>query len=420
MRPQAPRRKRQAPRRQLIASEGSAIAQVSRDGFAFLDSDAERASRFRAPLSQARRDRICGEARAANSAHSADQRRCSVSAIDDKRRETPAPLVASTPPDDLTGLAGNGQGNAIVNFGSDQEVTPPNEDVAAGPTDLVEVVNSTVYVYARNGGVLAASDLNTFMSVTSGYHSSDPRVIYDASAGRFWITITEVPDDYSSPGNCPAAQPVLIAVSGSSNPLPLSSWTVYALPMETFGGSSGQPLTEFGDQPGLGIATNTVTVTFDDFDCANDFNGSEIDILQKTDFETDSGTHSDDFFFDGPFAPQPVQAIGVMGTSYVVSNQSDCAGNGCDNSTPAVEVHPFIGTPEAGTIPVPIRKWLTITPTAVNDTTFFLPPADQPSPGRNCRPTTIDFSTLCMRTATSGRRMGQVASPRAIRSSEIA
>jgi hypothetical protein len=290
--------------------------------------------------------------------------------------KTAAPLVASIPPDDLTGLAGNGQGNAIVNFGGDQEVTPPNEDVAAGPTDLVEVVNSTVYVYARNGGVLAASDLNNFMSVTNGYHSSDPRVIYDASAGRFWLTITEVPDDYSSPGNCPASQPVLIAVSGSSNPLPLSSWTVYALPMETFGGTSGQPLTEFGDQPGLGIATDTVSVTFDDFTCANQFNGSEIDILQKNDFETDSGTHSDDFFFDGPFAPQPVQAIGVMGTSYVVSNQSDCAGNGCDNGTPAVEVDPFIGTPEAGTIPVPIPVWLTTSPTAVAGT-GFLPPADQ-------------------------------------------
>jgi hypothetical protein len=292
-----------------------------------------------------------------------------------------SPLVPSTPPDDLTGFAGNGQGNAIVNFGGDQEVTPPNEDVAAGPTDLVEVVNSTVYVYARTGGVLAANDLNTFMSVTPEYHSSDPRVIYDASAGRFWLTITEVPDSYSSPGNCPEAQPVLIAVSGSSNPLPLSSWTVYALPMETFGGSTGQPLTEFGDQPGLGIATNTVTVTFDDFDCANVSYGSEIDILQKIDFESDSGTNSDDFFYDGPFAPQPVQAIGTMGTSYVLSNQSDCAGNGCDNGAPAVEVDPFIGTPEAGTIPVPHPVWLSMSPTAVDDTTFFLPPADQPSPG---------------------------------------
>ncbi len=69
--------------------------------------------------------------------------------------------------------------------------------------------------------------------------------------------------------------------------------------MKTFGGTTGQPLTEFGDQPGLGISTNTVTVTFDDYTCDNMFNGSEIDVLQKTDFEHDSGFSSLYYFWDG-------------------------------------------------------------------------------------------------------------------------
>ncbi len=294
-----------------------------------------------------------------------------------------APLVASTPPDELAGFAGTAQASTIHAFGTDQEVTPPNEDVAAGPGDVVEVVNSTVEVFSRAGAPLPGgfADLNSFMEVTDGYHSSDPRVIYDASGGRFWLTITEVPDDYQSPNNCPEAQPILVAVSGSSNPLPLDDWTVYALPLAT-PEQTGFAATEFGDQPGLGISSNTVTVSFDDYACDNLFTGSEIDILQKTDYE--NNTHGSGFslyyFYDGPFAPQPVQAIGSMSVAYIVSNQSDCLGNGCGSGSPDALVQAFTGTPEDSNVVNQTPVYVTMTATAVNDSTGFLPPADQQSP----------------------------------------
>jgi IPT/TIG domain len=291
-------------------------------------------------------------------------------------RRAAGPLVVSTPPDTLTGFGGISQASAIHSFGTDQEITPPDEDIAVGPTDVVETVNSAVYVLNRAGTVLGSADLTSFMDITPGYFSTDPRVIYDASAGRFWITVTEIPDTFASPSDCPAAQPVLIAVSPSSNPLPLSGWLVYALPMKTFGGVTGQPLTEFGDQPGLGVASNTITVTWSDFTCDFQFNGSEVDVLQKTDFEHDSGTTSLYFFWDFPFASQPVQAIGSMSAQYVVSNESDCGATVC--ASPAAEVDVFTGTPEgaggvsfAGPVSVPM------TPTAVDNTTFSTPPADQ-------------------------------------------
>ena len=209
---------------------------------------------------------------------------------DSGRHAAAAPLITPAAPDDLTGFAGTAQASTVHSFGTDQEVTPPNEDIAAGPVDLVEVVNSTVEVLNRSGAILSggSADLNSFMHVRSGYHSSDPRVIYDSGSGRFWITITEVPNVFSAPGDCPAMAPVLIAVSASSNPLPFTGWLVYALPHEDFTGS-GQPLSEFGDQPGLGVASNTITVTFNDFTCDLQWNGSEIEFLQKTDFEHELG-----------------------------------------------------------------------------------------------------------------------------------
>ncbi len=291
-----------------------------------------------------------------------------------------APLVGSTTPNTLVSFPGTAQETAISAFGNDQQVTPPNEDVAASPSNVVEVVNSTIYVFSRyTGTAVGAADLNVFMNVLSGYHSSDPRVIYDASAGRFWVTVTEVPDSYLSPNNCPLAAPVLIAVSASSNPLPFGGWIVYGLPMAQFGGTTGQQLTEFADQPGLGISTNTVTVTFDDYTCDNQFNGSEIDVLQKTDFEKNQGFSSLYYFYDGPFAPQPVQALGAMSLTYIVSNQSDCAGNGCLNGTPDALVQGFTGTPELGGVTNGPYVFVPMTPTAVSGT-GFLPPADQPSP----------------------------------------
>lgn len=287
---------------------------------------------------------------------------------------TGVPLITSTAPDNLTGFAGIGQASTIHTFGADQEVTPPDPDIAVGPTDIVEVVNSSVYVFSRSGVVLGAADLNAFMFVTPGYSSTDPRVIYDPSAGRFWLTITEVPNSFAS---CPTAQPVLIAVSASSNPLPLKGWLVYALPLEHF--TNGQPQTEFGDQPGLGVASNTITVTWTDYTCNLQFNGGEVDVLQKTDFEHDTGNSSLYFFYDGPAVSQPVQAIGSMNVSYVVTNQSDCVSQ-C-TPTPAAEVDIFNGTPEGGGVTQGASVFPPMTPTVVDGTTGSTPPADQSTSG---------------------------------------
>ena len=172
---------------------------------------------------------------------------------------------------------------------------------------------------------------------------------------------------------CPAAAPVLIAVSPNRNALPLTGWHVYALPIGTAG-------TEFGDQPGLGDAENTIDVTFDDFSCNLTFLGSEIDILQKSDLANDTGQNQDDFFIGGPFAPQPVQEppSAADAEEWVVTNQSDCGPTAC--ATPEVEVDGFQGTPESGGVFDTVSD-VPISATAVNDTTGFLPPADQPSPG---------------------------------------
>ena len=282
-----------------------------------------------------------------------------------KTARAAASPTTPVPADNLTGFAGTAQASNINSFGLDQAVTPPNEDIAVG-VDIVEVVNSTIVVFSRAGTILGSDDLNTFMDVARGYHSSDPRVIYDTETGHIWVTVTEIPNSGCSP------QPVLIAVSANANPLPFSGWRVYALPIETAG-------TTFGDQPGLGGDSNTIVVTFDDFSCSLHFLGSEVDILQKSDLETDTGQHKINVFYGGPFAPQPVEELYGAVYNYVVTNESDCGPVACP--TPQAEVDLFQGSPKLGGVYFGGPNFVAMTATAVNNSTGFLPPADQPSPG---------------------------------------
>ncbi len=100
-----------------------------------------------------------------------------------------------------------------------------------------------------------------------------------------------------------------------------------------------------------------------------------MDILQKVDYEHNSGTISEYFFTGGPPAPQPVQSFGSTAIQYVVTNESDCGIPAC--TSPVVEVDAFTGTPEGVGGVMVTASFPAMTATAVDDSTFFLPPADQ-------------------------------------------
>jgi len=273
------------------------------------------------------------------------------------------PLVSTQTDTLVAPFSGASQEQDIAMHGAaTQDVAPPDTDLGIGPSFVVATVNSTINVYSRAGTLLGTDDLNTFLSISGILSSTDPRIVYDAASARWWLTDTE-----EQPFNCgQSAAPVLIAVSASSNPLPFSSWIVYNLPFNIPGGF-------LGDQPGLGMSTNVAAVTWNDYDCGGSFLGSELDILQKSDLEHNTGTHADSPFTNNVFAPQPVQSFGTMTTQYVVTNLSDCLM--ICSSPPSVEVDAFTGTPET-TVTVH-TTYVAMAPTAVDPTYFYTPPAQQ-------------------------------------------
>ena len=131
-----------------------------------------------------------------------------------------------------------------------------------------------------------------------------------------------------------------------------------------------------GDQPGLGMSTNVAAVTWNDYNCSGHWIGSEIDILQKTDLEHNTGSHGDSpWKSTNAFAPQPVQSFGSMTTQYVVTNESDCAPTIC--TQPVVEVDAFTGTPEGRNVAV-ASSYPAMSPTLVDPSLMFnVPPAQQ-------------------------------------------
>jgi hypothetical protein len=129
-------------------------------------------------------------------------------------------------------------------FDAQQEscCTPPDMALAVSENFVVQVVNTFISVYDKNGNLQAGfpKDMDSFFGLPSGQYTTDPRAFYDWVNHRFvFIMITDTdrcqPDDVSS---------LMIAASVTHDPR--GSWYAYGPAFQV--GSTGQCT----DYPGLG------------------------------------------------------------------------------------------------------------------------------------------------------------------------
>src|SRR5439155_24043186 len=68
-------------------------------------------------------------------------------------------------------------------------VEPPDPIAAAGPTAIVEFVNSNIAFYNKSGRLLSSQGLDVFFAPVDSVDSlfSDVSVTYDEQAGRFFV-----------------------------------------------------------------------------------------------------------------------------------------------------------------------------------------------------------------------------------------
>jgi hypothetical protein len=143
-------------------------------------------------------------------------------------------------------------------------LTPPDVQVAVGPSHILEAVNVNLGVYSKQGTSITSYSLSTLLATGADF-ISDPRIIYDRGTSRWFLTVVDV-----STGQ------VVIAVS--KTPDPLGVWLPYRVPAAA---TSTCP-----DQPILGVGTLDIIVSVNMFSSCRSANftydGAQFWVVNKT------------------------------------------------------------------------------------------------------------------------------------------
>jgi len=207
----------------------------------------------------------------------------------------PSPSAASP----VLGIGWDGLAYSPTN-----DLTPPDVQVAVGPSQVVEAVNAVFGVYTKAGGLLASHAFRTFFG--AGLDDlGDPQVQYDTVSGRWFLSVADF-----SRGNA------LLAVSRTSDAT--GTWSFYPVPA----GATFSCL----DQPILGLGSLNVIVSVNVYsDCTSSgkFLVAQYWVVHKTQLAAGSASPSTWPSARDPneFSLHPVKMQGGNPVQYMVSTQ---------------------------------------------------------------------------------------------------
>ena len=226
----------------------------------------------------------------------------------------------------------------VASFGSDQKVVPPDTQLAAGTSDLMEVDNAAALITDRSGTQLKTFDLYAFWSVPAASEQfSDPRVLYDPATSRWFMSGMAFNATSFDSGQA------YVAASQTSDPT--GSWNLYVVASNTGGA--------LYDQPKIGFNSDKLVISWNDFSQnGNQFSGAETHVLNKSDLT--GGVPSPVQAVIGPdltrFGLVPAQSLSSSTTEWIVYNNADCGsppqkGLGCERGAPTLGAIAITGTP---------------------------------------------------------------------------
>lgn len=123
---------------------------------------------------------------------------------------------------------------------ADGRADPPDPEIAAGNGSVVEMVNSAIRIWSSDGSLRSTVSATSFFNASSG-DLSDPRIVYDASSGRWFASVVDVGEST-----------VRLAVSETGDPA--GAWTIY-----------DHNAGVCADQPALGVSGSLVVIGYGGF-----------------------------------------------------------------------------------------------------------------------------------------------------------
>src|SRR5439155_16633771 len=165
-------------------------------------------------------------------------------AVEEHPEAVEAPVLLPPAAGQVTALGGSVSFSPDVSGIADTGWTPPDGAVAAGPSQVMEVVNTTFRIMDRTGLSLFEARLEDWFKLPPDIQAGDPRVLYDQFAGR-WIMLASTFD------LDPAGGFVLITISDTSDAM--GQWTNFRLPFTPAGKTASAlwldyPAVGFDDQ----------------------------------------------------------------------------------------------------------------------------------------------------------------------------
>src|SRR6266852_1304917 len=186
--------------------------------------------------------------------------------------------------------------------GVNGELEPPDQALAVGNGFVLEAVNDAIAVYDTSGNLLAAEALSPFFEqapeatidpttgaiLSFGPLISDPRILYDASSGRFFVSVVEIDLDPVTGNFLPASvakSHFLFAVSADNNPF--HGFNVFSLDTTNDGDARFGACPCFGDQPLVGFDANGYYVSTNAFALPpGPFRGAQLYAFSKAALES--------------------------------------------------------------------------------------------------------------------------------------
>ncbi len=185
-------------------------------------------------------------------------------------------------------------------------LTPPDVQVAAGPSDVMEMVNLQGKIWDKNETVIRGPfDLTNFFGTGSDF-VSDPKVLFDTQSNRWFSSITDV-----------STSNVLVAVSTTADPT--GGYCIYNIP---------GPSSTILDQPIIGTSDDKLTVSVNIFSSlTQQAKGAQFWVINKGDMLQCSGAGYVTKTFSNYFSIHPVQSDTSTTTQYMVATSQTKQGS---------------------------------------------------------------------------------------------